>query len=137
MNFMIRIYTRVVLEDGLNMTRFLLGLAEFLWAVLLALPGNTFDRPTYHVMKDVMPEELWACAFLLMSVCQFSIIAMLVIDRRTSVVFSFCNMSFWWFVVLSMYASVSAPAAISRETALAVGASIIYIRSGWGKLYGD
>lgn len=132
-----RIYRRVVIEDGLNMTRFLLGAAEFLWAVLLAWPGKTFDRPTYHVMSHVMPENMWAFVFLLMSACQISIIGMYRIDRRTSVTFSFCNMCFLWFVVLSMYFSVSAPAAISGETALAIGASIIFIRSGWGGLYAD
>ena len=132
-----RIYTRVLFEDGLNMTRFLLGFAELLWAAMLAWPGETFSRPTYWAMAEVMREELWACAFLLTGICQFSIIAMPVIDRRTSIVFSCFNMTFWWFIVLSMYASVSAPAAISGETALALGASIIYIRSGWGGLYGD
>ena len=132
-----RIYRRVVLEDGLNMTRFLLGVAEFLWFSLLIWPGNTFDRPTYHVMSHVMPENIWALTFLTMSVCQISIIGMFQIDRLTSVTFSFCNMCFWWFVVLSMYFSVTAPAAISGETALAIGASIILIRSGWGGLYAD
>lgn len=132
-----RIYRRVILESSLFATRFLLGLAELIWAISLAWPSNTFARPTYHNMRHFASEELWALVFLVMALLQFSILGMRVIDRRLSFFFSFFNMSFWWFVVLGMYMSVPAPAAISGETALAIGASIIFIRSGWGEAHGS
>ena len=39
-------------------TRFILAMAEFLWAAMLWWPGDTFGRPTYAIMARVMPEGM-------------------------------------------------------------------------------
>lgn len=131
------IIRRVLLESNLFATRFLLGLAELIWAVSLLLPCDTFSRTAYFNMASLLNEYEWAALFMLTAVLQFSIIGMRVIPRTFSTVFSFFNMCFWWFVVLSVYTSIPAPAAISGDTALAIGASIVFIKAGWGDASGN
>lgn len=122
---------RVIFYSDLHGTRFMLGLAEIIWAITLLWPGNTFDRPTYTVMSHVMTEDVWGFLFLVSGVTQFLIILTGDYHSKFPVFFAGWNSTMWTFVVISMYLSVSPPpAAISGELALAFGASWIFIRSG-------
>jgi hypothetical protein len=40
-------------------TRFMLALAATCWAILLAWPGDTFQRPVYFYMSRLAPEWAW------------------------------------------------------------------------------
>ncbi len=123
---------RIVFFSDLHATRFILGFAEFIWGVTLLLPGDTFERPTYHVMAHVMHEHCWALAFLVTATIQWSILITGRYHDKFSIVFAGYNTVFWVFVVVSMYVSVSpVPAAISGETALAIAAGWIFARSGF------
>lgn len=113
--------------------RFLLALAETLWFIALIWPGDTFGRPTYMVMSQMASEPVWAAAFLLTAIIQWSIFFTGHYYNRYAATFALWNMGLWWFVSVSMYMSVyPPPAAISGELALAFGASWIYVRSGCG-----
>jgi len=124
---------RIMFYSDLHGVRFTLGLAEFIWFISLVMPGDTFDRPTYTLMRHFMPaEEVWAAIFLFSAITQFYILATGKYHERTAVIFSGFNSILWWFVVISMYLSVSPlPAAISGECALAFAASWVYVKSGW------
>lgn len=121
---------KIIFYSDLHGTRFLLGLAELIWAYNLLLPSNTFDRPTYAVMSHVMSENAWAFAFALSAITQFTILIRCEYHTQFATAFAGWNSVLWTFVVISMYLSVAAPAAISGETALAVGAAWVWIRSG-------
>lgn len=122
---------RILFYSDLHGTRFMLGLAELLWAASLLWPGDTFDRPTYHLMALAGREEFWALIFGLSAVTQFSILVRGDYHSTFATIFAGWNSVLWSFVVVSMYLSVyPPPAAISGETALALGAGWVWIRSG-------
>lgn len=117
--------------SDLHGVRFLLAIAELIWAAALFFPGDTFGRPTYEVMSTIMSENAWAFLFAIMGMTQLSILATGNYHERFPVWFAAVNQTVWWFVVISMYMSVfPPPAAISGEMALAIGASWVWIRSG-------
>jgi hypothetical protein len=126
-------YLRLAFYSDTHVVRFLLMLSEITWGVTLFWPGDTFGRPTYAVMSHTIPsEEIWAAIWLFAGITQFYILTTGGYHDRAAVIFAGFNTILWWFVVISMYLSVSPiPAAISGELALAVGASWVYIRSGW------
>jgi hypothetical protein len=109
----------------------MLAIAEFLWAITLFMPGNTFDRPTYSILASIAPEISWAFMFLIMGSIQTYILIKGEYHDRLAIWFAGCNMTFWTFVCMTMILSVSPfPSAISGEIALAFGASWVFIRSG-------
>lgn len=122
--------SRLLWDTDMVATRFILGIAEALWALMLIWPGDTFTRPTYSHMKVVMYEEAWALLFLISAVTQMSIILIEDFHSRFARYFAAWNASLWTFVVGSMLISVyPPPAAIAGEIALAVGAVWIWLRS--------
>lgn len=119
--------------SDLHCARLLLAMAELIWSIALFIPGETFDRPTYSVMSSVMPELAWASLFGVMGSIQLYVLLLGNYHDRFAVWFAGINQTVWWFVVISMYISVfPPPAAISGELALAIGASWVWIRSGFG-----
>lgn len=121
----------LVYGSDLMATRFLLGVAELLWAATLLWPGDTFGRPTYHGMQQMFNEETWGFIFLFSSFMQFQILANRNFHNALAVTFAGWNSLLWIFCVVSMYMSVyPPPAAISGELALALGASWVFVRSG-------
>ena len=124
---------RIAFYGNQHSARFLLAMAETIWFITLAWPGDTFGRPTYSVMADMAPEMIWALIFAITAVFQWIIFFTGHYYNRCAATFALWNMSLWWFVSVSMYLSVyPPPAAISGELALAFGASWIYVRSGCG-----
>jgi hypothetical protein len=122
---------KILFYSDLHGTRFLLGMAEAIWAFTLLWPGSTFGRPTYVVMSHVMGEEAWGLVFAISAVTQFSILIRCEYHTAFATAFAGWNSVLWTFVVISMYLSVSPPpAAISGEAALAVGAAWVWVRSG-------
>jgi hypothetical protein len=123
---------KIALFGNMHSARFLLALAELIWFITLAWPGDTFDRPTYSVMSQIAPEMVWAAMFLTAACFQWSILLSGTYHGRVAVAFAFWNSLLWWTVVLSMYMSVTPPpAAISGELALAFGATWVFVRSGY------
>lgn len=116
-------------DTDLIATRFILAMAEFLWAAMLWWPGDTFGRPTYTIMARVMPEDAWGLVFALSSVTQVSIVAQGHFCKTYARIFAGWNAALWTYVVVSMLLSVyPPPAAISGEIALMVAATWVWIR---------
>lgn len=123
---------RIAFYSDLHATRLTLALAEFIWALTLLWPGETFDRPTYIGMKHVMSEEAWGLVFLISSALQVSILFRGEYHDKFACYFAAWNAALWGFVTVSMYMSVfPPPAAISGEAALSFAAGWVWIRSGY------
>jgi len=121
--------SRALFDSDLVITRLLLGFSELLWAILLAWPGQTFDRPTYHYMSHVMSEEAWAFTFLFSGLTQIFIVGTERFHGMFARYFAGWNAALWVFTVSAMLASVyPPPAAISGEIILAFAAVWIWIR---------
>jgi hypothetical protein len=129
MNALFRPLSKVLFDSDLILTRLLLALSEFFWAVLLLWPGPTFGRPTYTVMSKVMSEEMWGAVFLASALTQFVIVFTEKYHSVFARVFAAWNAFLWMFVVISMMASVyPPPAAISAEIVMALSAVWLWIR---------
>jgi hypothetical protein len=123
---------QICLYGNLHSARFLLATAETVWCISLFWPGDTFERPTYAVMAQFADETTWAIVFGVTAACQWYILAIGRYHAHFAVMFAGWNMWLWWSVVVSMYMDVyPPPAAISGELALAMGASWVYVRSGF------
>lgn len=121
----------ILYGSDLIAVRFLLGLAEITWAATLYWPGLTFGRPTYSVMAQIAPEDVWALLFFVTGVIQFKLLFSGELHSARATWFAAWNCNFWFFTVLSMYMSVyPPPAGISGELALAVGSIWVFLRSG-------
>lgn len=130
-------FLTLIFHSDLHGVRILLGLSEALWALTLLWPGTTFDRPVYNIMSHIMVEEAWGLIFLISAITQFGIVYKLDYTSRFSTYFAGWNMSLWMYVVISMYLSIGhspAPAGVSGDTALALGAAWVWIRSGHNSL---
>ena len=118
-----------IFDSDLIATRLLLAFSEFLWAVMLFWPGDTFGRQTYVLMSELATEEVWACAFGVTSYLQFRI----VLGGRQHTLwahyFALWNSLLWAVVVGSMLLSVyPPPAAIAGEISLMVAAAWVWVR---------
>ena len=122
---------RVVFYSDLHGTRLILALAEVMWAVTLLWPGDTFGRPTYMIMSQVMSENAWGLVFAVSAITQLGILIRCDYHSTFATVFAGWNSVLWSFIVIAMYLSVQPPpAAISGETALALAAGWVWVRSG-------
>lgn len=121
--------SRSLFDSDLVAVRLTLGVAEFFWAIMLLWAGDTFGRPTYHIMSHVMHEEAWALVFMLSSVTQIGIVLNDDFDGVFPKYFAGWNAALWVFTVISMLLSVyPPPAAIGGEIALAFFAVWIFVR---------
>ena len=121
--------SKAIFDSDLVATRFWLFLAEFLWAVMLFWPGDTFERPTYVQMGKIAPEMVWAFLFLLTAVIQLNIIINETYHEFWARCFSIWNAVLWTSTVtLMIFGVYPPPAAIGGEIALTVSAIWIAIR---------
>ena len=121
--------SRAFFDTKMVTARMILALSEFLWGVLLLWPGETFGRPTYHLMADVMSEIHWGVLFLATAALQMSIVIGEDYYRPMARYFAGYNAILWCFVVGSMLLSVyPPPAAISAEIVMAGTATWIWFR---------
>lgn len=129
MTKLINSISRVIWDTDLVATRFVLAVAEILWSLMLAWPGDTFGRPTYTLMNALAHENVWAVVFAFSGATQFSIVLLHDYHSLFARYFSCWNAMLWVYVVGSMLASVyPPPAAIAGEIALALASVWIFIR---------
>ena len=120
----------IFFAGSLHSARVILAVAEMLWAISLFWPGETFGRPTYHIMSMVADEILWGYVFFCSSMIQWCIVVGNNLSGKVAMWFAAWNSSLWLFVCGSMYLSVyPPPAAISGEAALALAAVWIFLRT--------
>ncbi len=125
----IRALSRALWDTDLVGVRVTLFLAELSWAIMLFWPGETFGRPTYHIMEQTMPELAWAAIFLLSAFTQITIVMLEDFRSAFARYFAAWNGCLWIFCVCSMLLSVyPPPAAIGGEMALMVGAVWVWFR---------
>ena len=121
--------SRAMFDTDLTNTRVTLAFAEFLWAVMLFWPGDTFNRPTYFMMSNVMSEVTWGFVFLASSMVQLYVALFNHQNRDWAKVFANWNAVLWVFVVGAAMLSVSPPpAAMAGEISLACAAFWIWFR---------
>lgn len=121
--------SKALWDSDLVATRVSLAIGEFLWATMLLWAGDTFDRPTYKVMANVMSEEAWGVVLLLSAVTQITIVMSEQYHEKWARVFAAWNAALWVFLCASMMLSVSPPpAAIGGELALAFAATWVWLR---------
>lgn len=124
-------FVSILFYSDLHGVRVILGISELLWAATLLWPGDTFGRPTYAGMSQVMSEHAWGLVFLLSGFTQLGIVGKGDYHSRFATYFAGWNLALWLYVVMSMYMSVfPPPAAISGEAALTIAAGWIWVRSG-------
>lgn len=120
----------VATQSGLTSVRVLLVIAEFLWALTLYWPGDTFGRPTYNGMAAVASEIEWANVFLASGTLQLWILYRADYHGKFASLFAAWNSVLWLFVCISMYLSVyPPPSAISGEFSLTLGALWVFFRT--------
>lgn len=125
----IRGLSKALWDSDLIATRVSLAIGEAFWAIMLLWPGNTFGRPTYHAMSQVMSEEAWGLLILVSAVTQLTIVMEGALHSKFARIFSCWNACLWVFLVLSMMLSVSPPpAAIGGEFALTASACWVWLR---------
>lgn len=125
-------FLAILFYSDLHGVRVVLGLSELLWAMTLLWPGDTFGRPTYAGMSQVMSEHAWGLVFLISGLTQFGIVGNGDYHSRFATYFAGWNLALWLYVVMSMYMSVfPPPAAISGEAALTIAAGWVWVRSGY------
>lgn len=118
-----------IFDSDLIASRIILAVAEFLWAIMLWWPGDTFGRPTYTHMSHVMSEDAWGLVFMVSAVTQLHIVFSGQFHKTYARVFAGWNAVLWLYVVISMLMSVyPPPAAIAREMALMCAASWIWVK---------
>lgn len=124
-------FKSIALFGNMHSARFILAMAETIWACTLLWPGDTFARPTYHLMSAIATEATWSIIFAVTAAAQWYILFSGRYHDRFSILFAACNAVLWWWVCISMYMSVyPPPAAISGELALAFAATWVFVRSG-------
>jgi hypothetical protein len=124
---------KLLLYSDLKCTRFLLGVSEILWALILWHPSITFNRPTYHAMAATgLSENAWGFVWAVTGLTQIYILFSGKYHNVFAVCFAGFNMLLWWFVIVGCFLSVGAPAAMSAELGMGcLGSTFIYLRTGW------
>lgn len=118
-----------IFDSDLIATRVILAIAEAFWALMLWWPGETFGRPTYTLMSQVMPEDVWAIVFTVTACMQAHIVISAKYRGALARWFALWNATLWMFIIASMLMSVyPPPAAIAGEIALMLGAVWVWIR---------
>lgn len=116
-------------DSELISSRIILAMGELFWAIMLFWNGDTFSRPTYSHMAEMMSENWWALVFLISGILQIIIVISNNLHSTYARYFAFWNMILWGYTVVSMLLSVyPPPAAIGGEIAIAISSAWIWIR---------
>jgi len=116
-------------DSNLITARLVLALAEFFWALLLLLPGDTLERPVYSNFRLLLPELVWVFIFFITGVLQMIVVLKGHFNTRFARYLASWNAFLWVFMAASVSMSVyPPPATAGSEIALAFLATWICIR---------
>lgn len=120
-------------HSDLHVTRIILAISEIIWGLSLVMPGETFTRSkTYSGMAQIASENIWGIIWLASGIIQFLIVYKNEYHSISAVWFAGLNAMLWWIVVLSLYLNVWPMNSVaSGDAALCIGATWVWIRSGW------
>ena len=122
-------------ETDLIATRFMLSLGSLFWGAMLLFPGETFSRPMFTVLSEVMPEIFWGILFLISGFAGLYSLFCGYVKKILIVIDSLLGCFLWTSITIGMLLSAftvgnnsSAPAAASPAIVLAMESWWILIR---------
>ena len=119
----------ILKHSDLMFSRLCLSFSSMLWAVMLFWPGDTFERPTYSMMGEILPEHSWAILFVIHSLTSIYSLDKNKINSITLFFEGILGSLIWtsscFFMLLSVYPP---PAAIAAEIVMAFTSWWILIR---------
>lgn len=120
--------SRLVWDTDLVASRFILAIAEFIWAIMLFLPGNTFpENKVPHLAY--LPEYVWGSIFLFSGLVQLGIVLYEHIRTNFARIFAMFNAFLWIYLVLSILIDSYPPiVGIAGEITLMLTAAWIWLR---------
>ena len=120
--------TRLMWDTDLISSRFTLALAEFIWAFIFLMPGNTFPASEFPKL-GLMSENIWGFIFLSSGVIQTIIILYEHMHNKFARYFAAFNAMMWIYLVFAILIDTYPPVAgIAAEFALMFIAVWIWIR---------
>jgi hypothetical protein len=123
------LHRRYFWQSDTEGTRFVIACSSLLWYIMLASPGNTFDRPTYSIMRMYASETGWEVAFLLYGLFALYILFARVYRKWLDIIISTYGCLLWMISCLSMtFAIWPLPAAISGEIVLSLASLWVLVR---------
>ena len=124
-----RRYMYILFNADLQAVRIMLAWGAIFWSLMLFWPGNTFDRPTYHIMSHYASEAVWAAAFGVQGVVMMWSLLSGKHSKLTLISDAVLGCILWTASCLCMLASVyPPPAAISAEITSAVASWWVLVR---------
>jgi len=112
--------------------RFMAVFGSLLWGTFLLIPGDSFSRPMFSVIINVMPEEIWGTLFIIQGMAALYTLFYGYNKKILLVIDSVLGCFLWTCITIGMLLSTinytgdfSPPAA----------ASIIFMLSSWWLLY--
>ena len=122
--------SKLTWDTDLTSSRFILAIAELIWALELFWPGNTLDLKYSSVnFVGIVPEILWALIFLSFGVIQLYIITYSIIHTKFSKFFAFADAFVWTYFVLSILIQTYPPVvAMASSITLVIVANWIWAR---------
>lgn len=124
--------SRMLWDDRMIGTRFVLALSELVWGITLIFWGaahNLFQRPTYKYMDLIGNEYGWGVVFLLSAALQMTIVLTDDLHSLFSKYFAGFNAVLWVTTTAGCFLAVyPPPSAMSGEVALTCAACWIWVR---------
>lgn len=119
----------ILLYNDLSTIRLFLAMSSIVWGILLFWQGDTFARPTYHVMGLIADELVWGGLFFIQGIVA---LYSLITEKETELVFfidALLGCVLWTGSCIAMLMSVyPPPAAISAEITAAISSWWILVR---------
>lgn len=125
-----RLWSLIAYSDT-TPTRFSLAMSSAVWAVMLFLPGDTFERPVYRYMALLGPEWLWGFLWALYSVLMFWRVFSSTKRSRWAIVTNILGMMLYWCTTVAVYLTLTypVPAALAVDIVMSLCAAWVLIRT--------
>jgi hypothetical protein len=120
--------SRLLWDSDLAASRFILAVAELIWAIILFIPGATFAQNVFPSL-GFLPDYIWGFIFLFSCVIQISIILYEHMGTKFAKAFAMFNAFLWIYLVLSIIIDSYPPViGVAGEITLMLTAIWICIR---------
>ena len=120
--------SRLIWDSDLVSSRFILAMAEFIWAIMLFVPGKTF-LPTEFPTLGFLSEPTWGFIFLFSGIIQLGIILYEHMHTKFAKMFAAFNALLWTYLVIAIIIDTYPPVAgIAGEIALMITAIWVWVR---------
>ena len=122
------VISRLIWDSDLIASRGILSLAEFIWAIILFIPGNTFPNNEIPHLA-ILSEHMWGLIFLCSGCIQIYIILYEHMGTNFAKIFAAFNAFLWIYLVLTIIIDSYPPVVgVAGELALMITAIWIWLR---------